>query len=106
MVEQDAQGGSEGNRHEHAQDAGPAEARDEGDDDQDGRQPDGVPNDLGVDEVEDDVRDHEVGERDHERFEGTGGKANEYRGDGANERPEVGNQRRDPSQQTQRNRIR
>src|SRR5256885_9382723 len=51
---------------EHAQDAGPAEARDEGDDDQQRRQPDRVAHHLRVDEVEDDVGDDEVDRRSEE----------------------------------------
>src|SRR5712664_1905744 len=67
VVEEDAQRGSEWNRDEHAENSSPAESRDERDDDQDGWQPDGVTHHLGVDEVEDDVGDEEVDERNQQR---------------------------------------
>lgn len=105
MVEQDAQRGGERNRDEHAQNAGPAEARDEGDDDQDRRQLHRVAHDLGVDEVEDDVGDDEVGDRDQERLDRRRGQTHEDGRHRTYEWSDVWDQRGNTRDETERDRI-
>jgi len=105
VIEEDAQRGGEGNGDEHAEDAGPAESRDEGHDDEDRWQPHRVAHDLGIDEVEDDVRDDEVRNRDQHGLDWGRRQTDEDRRHCADEGPDIRDQCGDAGDKAERHRI-
>ena len=105
VVVDDPDGRGHRDGHEHAQDAGQAEAGQERHDDQDRRQLDRVAHHLRENEVEDEVRDHEVGQHHQQPLLGAVREADQDRRDRAQEWTQVGNQAGDPGQEAQRQGI-
>jgi len=105
VVEEDAEGGRNRHRDEHAEDPGPAEPGDEGDDDQDRGQAHGVTHDFRIDEVEDDVGDQEVDGRDQQGLDRTRGQADQDRWNGTDERTQVRDERGDAGDQAEGDRV-
>ena len=75
------------------------------DDDEDRRQADSVSHDFRIDEVEDDIGDQQVKQRDQKGLARCLGETDEDRWHGTDKGSEIGDERGDAGDQSQRDRV-